>query len=167
MNAVDWGAAMSPSISCFLAAAGLAAVALAAGGCSPAAEISAPILALDDIDVRGFSGGVADLSLDLDVINQNNFEIVLVQLSGALDLDAQAVGTVNWSGEFACAKRDTTTVRIPVRLTVEEEAAGIFRSLIDRRPMPAGLRGETTIARGVIRRTYPVALTRALAGQGG
>lgn len=141
------------------------ALALAVTACSPVTQISAPLITLDDIVVRSFSGGVADLSLDLTLVNQNDFEITLVELSAALVLDEREVGTVNWTGEFDCAKQDTTALRIPVHVAVGGESE-IFRSLIDRRPVGANLRGEATIARGVIRRTYPVTLARRPGDEG-
>lgn len=137
----------------------LAAAAALGIACSPVTEISAPLITLDEVEVRNFSGGIADLSLVLTLINQNNFEITLVELAGSLSLDEEAVGPVRWSGEFDCAKRDTTAMRVPVRLTVGTESE-IFRALIDRRPLREAVTGEVTIARGVIRRTYPVTLTR-------
>jgi hypothetical protein len=143
----------------------LLVLALATAACSPVTEISAPLITLDDIEVRAFSGGVADLSLALTLINQNDFEITLVELSGSLVLAEREVGPVHWGGEFDCAKRDTTAVRIPVHLGVGGESE-LFRSLIDRGQVPASVRGEATIARGVVRRTYPVTLVRRPGDEG-
>ncbi len=139
--------------------ASAAAIALAAAaigsGCNPAAEISAPVIALNDVEVRGFSGGVAQLYLWFDIVNQNGFEITLVRIKGSLTLDDRDVGEASWSGEIDCTPRDTTSVHIPVRLAVGA-ADDLFRALIDRQPMRHRLRGEATIARGVIQRTYAV-----------
>jgi LEA14-like dessication related protein len=137
----------------------LAAAAVLAAACSPVTEISAPLITLEEVEVRSFSGGIADLSLVLTLINQNSFEITLVELTGALSLDEHEVGPIHWTGEFDCAKRDTTAMRVPVRLTVGTENE-IYHALIDRRPLGESVTGEVTIARGVIRRTYPVTLTR-------
>jgi len=133
--------------------------------CHSVTEIAAPVITLDDVEVRSFSGGVADLSLVLTLINQNDFEITLVELAGSLALDEQEVGAVRWTGEFDCAKQDTTALRVPVRLTVDTEGE-VYRALIDRRPLRETVTGEATIARGVIRRTYPVTLTRPPGGAG-
>jgi LEA14-like dessication related protein len=136
------------------------AVAIGVAACNPAAEISAPVMTLADIEFRAFSGGTANLSLVLTVDNQNSFEITLVEIAGALTLDEIPVGEVRWSGEIRCPKQDTTTVRIPVHLVVVGEGSDIFRDLIDRRPMVQTLRGEATIARGVITRSFSINLSR-------
>jgi LEA14-like dessication related protein len=146
------------------------AVALVVGAallaaCRPVTEIAAPAIALDDVEVRSFSGGMADLSLVLTIINRNDFEITLVELAGTLALDEQEVGPVRWTGELDCAKQGTTALRVPVRLTVDT-GGEIYRALIDRRPLRETVTGEATIARGVIRRTYPVALARPPGGAG-
>ncbi len=135
------------------------AVAIGVAACNPAAEISAPVMTLADIEVRAFSGGTVNLSLVLTVDNQNSFEITLVEIAGALTLDEVSVGEVRWSGEIKCPKQDTTTVRIPVHLVVGE-GSDVFRDLIDQRPMVQTLRGEATIARGVITRSFAINLSR-------
>jgi LEA14-like dessication related protein len=142
------------------------ALGLEAAGCRSVSEMAAPVFTLSDVDVRGFSGGVADLVLTLQIENLNDFEITLIALSGGLAIDGAEVGQVKWSGEIDCPKNSAAVARIPIHLAVTENQE-IFSDLIDRRrPFRHGLRGESTFARGVIQRTYPVAVEGQLGESG-
>jgi len=130
---------------------------ISAGGCRSVSEFAAPMITLSDLEVRGFSGGAADLVLELKVDNLNNFEITLVGLTGGLLIEDLEVGQLAWRGEIDCPKGEESVVRIPVHMAVGDHRE-IFRALIDRRkPLRHALRGESTFARGMIQRTYPVA----------
>lgn len=145
------------------------ALALALGlalGCRSVSEIAAPAITLRDVEVRAFSGGVADLTLEVEVENGNDFEVTLVALSGGLELEGAEVGRLAWFGELDCPKRQASRVRIPLHVAVGEHG-DLFTALIDRRPMRHALRGEATFARGVIRRACPVATEGQLAPAAG
>ncbi len=137
-----------------------------AGGCRSVSEIAPPALTLRDVAVRAFSGGVADLTLEVEVENANDFEVTLVALSGDLEIEGAEIGRLAWSGEHDCPKRRASRVRIPLHCVVGEHG-GLLAGLIDRRPLHHALRGEATFARGVIRRAYPVATEGQLAPAAG
>jgi LEA14-like dessication related protein len=130
---------------------------LGTGGCRNVTEFAAPAITLSDLEVRGLSGGAADLIIELNVDNMNNFEITLIGLSAGLLVEDVELGQVNWKGEFDCPKSEEAVVRIPFRMAVGDNSE-IFNALIDRRKlMRPALRGESTFARGVVQRTYPLA----------
>ncbi len=120
-------------------------------------EIETPSIKLGHVEVRGLSGGIADLLLEINVENKNDFAVTLVGISGGLELDGIEVGRVTWSGEHPCAKKKESTLHVPLRLSVGDHR-GAFMALIDgSRAVHSALHGEATFARGVIRKTYPMA----------
>jgi hypothetical protein len=137
----------------------VAVLGAAAGGCRQVDEIAAPQVTLPAIEVRSYSGGEADLALGLTVGNPNPFDIILVMIEGTLYLEGREVGLVIWQGEQPCSAKGAVRADIPVHLHLAGVAGGdsLLTDLVDQRPLEQAVRGEMTFARGVIRRTFPVA----------
>jgi hypothetical protein len=125
-------------------------------GCRSVEEIAAPQVTLANVEVRTLSGGEADLTLGLAIGNPNPFDVTLVEIQGTLFLAGVEAGPVAWSGEKPCAKQGAVEARIPAHLAVGDRDS-LITALVDYKPMRKALRGEVTFARGVIRRTFPMA----------
>ena len=125
-------------------------------GCRSVEEIAAPQVTLANVEVRGLSGGEADLTLGLAIGNPNPFDVTLVEIQGTLFLAGVEAGPVAWSGEKPCAKQGAVEARIPAHLAMGDRDS-LITALVDHKPMRKALRGEVTFARGVIRRTFPMA----------
>jgi hypothetical protein len=138
------------------AAAGVVAASAILAGCRSVEEIAAPQVTLNGVEVRGLSGGEADLILALAVGNPNPFDVTLVEIQGTLFLAGVDVGPIGWTGERPCAKQGAVEARIPAHLAVGDRDS-LVSALVDQKPMRKALRGEVTFARGVIRRTFPMA----------
>jgi hypothetical protein len=121
--------------------------------------MAAPQVTLPEVEVRSYSGGEADLTLGLTVGNPNPFDITLVEVQGTLFLNDREVGPVGWQGEQECKSKAAVQARIPVHVHLTPLAGGdsLLVALVDRRAMKQAVRGEMTFARGMIRRTFPVA----------
>jgi hypothetical protein len=141
-----------------LAALGCSAI-LGATACRRVDEIAAPQVTLPSIEVRSYSGGEADLMLGFAVGNPNSYDLTLVQINGTLYLSDQEAGPVVWSGEQECKKQGAVQARIPMHLQLGHVAGGdsLLAALVDRKQVRQAVRGEMTFARGVIRRTFPIA----------
>lgn len=136
-------------------------------GCRPVDEIAAPVVTFEDVLVRSYSGGIAELTLELSVKNVNGFELTLTELDGELLFGGVEVGRATWSGEVSCPKEEAARVRIPQRLTVGAGQDEIFGALIDRQEMSHVFHGEMKFARGVITRTFRVATDAHMGGVAG
>ena len=138
----------------FVAVAG----ALAAPGCHKVDEIAAPQVTLPAVEVRSFSGGEADLTLGFAVGNPNSFDLTLIEIDGTLFLNKREIGPVAWQGERECKKQGAVQVRIPAHVVLSQAAGdSLVAALVDGRDVMQAVRGEVTFARGVIRRTFPLA----------
>ena len=145
-------------------AAALAAALAAFTSCRSPEEIAAPQVTLANVEVRALSGGEADLTLGLAIGNPNPFDVTLVAIQGSLFLAGVEAGPVAWSGEKPCAKKGAVEARIPVHLVVGAGQDSLVGALVDQKHMRKALRGEVTFARGVIRRTFPMATDGQRAG---
>jgi hypothetical protein len=128
-------------------------------GCRQVDEIAAPQVTLPGIDVRSYSGGEADLTLGLTIGNPNPFDITLVAIQGRLFLEGREIGPVSWQGEQPCKSKAAVQARIPAHLHLAPGigADSLLVALVDRREVKQAVRGEMTFARGMVRRTFPVA----------
>jgi hypothetical protein len=147
---------LAPVLVLAVAAVMVMAIALGAG-CRPVDEIAAPLVRFEDAEVRAYSGGVADLTLEFEIENVNGFDLTLTEMKGNLLVDGVEIGRLNWSGESFCPKREATRVRLPQHLTVRSGHGRIFSDLIDRKPMDRVFRGQATFARGVVLSIFRVA----------
>jgi hypothetical protein len=138
----------------FVAVAG----ALAAPGCHKVDEIAAPQVTLPGVEVRSYSGGEADLTLGFAVGNPNSFDLTLIEIDGTLFLNKREIGPVAWQGERDCKKQGAVQVRIPAHVVLSQAGVdSLLAAMVDGRDVMQAVRGEVTFARGVIRRTFPLA----------
>ena len=139
-------------------AALLIAGTLLAPGCRNLEEIAAPQVTLPGVEVRSYSGGEADLTLGVAVGNPNPFDLTLIEIEGTLFLDKREIGPVSWQGELGCKKQEVVQVQIPTHVRVSKAGGdSLLAALVDRQDVRHAVRGEVTFARGVIRRTFPLA----------
>jgi len=139
----------------------LVAGALFAPGCRNMEEIAAPQVTLPAVEVRSYSGGEADLTLGFAVGNPNPFDLTLIEIDGTLFLNRREIGPVTWKGERECKKQGAVQVQIPAHVLLAKAAQAkgdsLLAALVDNRDVMHAVRGEVTFARGVIRRTFPLA----------
>jgi LEA14-like dessication related protein len=87
-------------------------------GCAAAARaaFTQPDVAFRGISVRGLRLDGADLEVLLHVFNPNGFGLDASQLRYRLLVDSLEIGSGAMDSGFAVAKRDSATIRLPVKL---------------------------------------------------
>ena len=97
---------------------GAVALLATSSGCATAARaaFTPPDVAFRGVGLRGMTLDGAEMEVQLHVFNPNGFSIDASRLRYRLLVDSVEVGAGIMDSGFALAKRDSTIVRIPVRV---------------------------------------------------